>query len=506
MAAGLLLAPHIASAQLNVTFDCSQLGDLTADQVFVTFAGFSSTMTIGGESINFSDNTTSYNGMSYVTSQAYSLQQIESNKLTITSANSMVAYISYESSAGIALQQANPVNNVLTRYSTIEFSYSGSQGTPSTTGGIDMTNISQYGGSLKVETLANGNVQAYVSNGSTLTTGQMFCAMAAQSNYSPAAVIQNNGQFVRIIGGNVFTSKNPYPTFNDYLGNLYKVQGTNPILQNQIMNLAPNAAHGGQGAIGVTSLSSASSPFEPNTDYNIDYQFSAQIIQQQGNYGVTLTGSVYATPALGGDTITIPGLTVNIPADSSTNPNMTNFLYLNSITNPAISVTFNPAWQQLIDNFGADNTSATMQQKVTGDFGEAIAAGFVNSSTLVEPSGSDSKVQLGTLTTWDWFNTYNQYAYSLAQPTNDYYNTLSNITYLNSPGAYTQIGTGQIGNGQFSYGSVYGAPYDDRFGLNLITPDSTTDTLHVILLPDDDLTVPRQAFAHKDERKNYVIK
>ena len=270
-----------ARAQMDLTFDWSQLGGSytgsDGSDLFITFAGASSSMTIGGsinENIDFAGGTITYTGVdagTYATSKAYSLKDVMDNGLTITSASSIIAYLSYGGHDGISLQTGNPSNTVATRYSQFEYTYSGTRSGMDVGGGIDMTNISQYGGSLKVETRASSVVQAYVSNGNTLNTGDMFRAMAAASGNSPSAVIQSGGEYVRILGSNVFPDNNPYPTFNPYLNHL-----TPGDLTNKIKNLAPSADHGGQGAIGVTSVASPSSGsgITGNTTYNIDYEFT----------------------------------------------------------------------------------------------------------------------------------------------------------------------------------------------------------------------------------------
>ena len=47
--------------------------------------------------------------------------------------------------------------------------------------------------------------------------------------------------------------------------------------------------------------------------------------------------------------------------------------------------------------------------------------------------------------------------------------------------------SGGINGSSFSRGGVYGSPYDDRFGLNLISPDASTDEMRITLLADGNL-------------------
>ena len=69
-------------------------------------------------------------------------------------------------------------------------------------------------------------------------------------------------------------------------------------------------------------------------------------------------------------------------------------------------------------------------------------------------------------------------SYEPAQPANPYYSAYGNVVSANSGGL----------NGiTFSRGGIYGSPYDDRFGLNLISPNADTDEMRITLLADGDL-------------------
>ncbi|MFV0337081.1 MAG: PEP-CTERM sorting domain-containing protein [Chthoniobacterales bacterium] len=490
-----------ARASMDLTFDLSEFlvsgQPLTANDLYITFAGATSDMVYneggpGEESIDFSGSQINYGGTNYTTSKSYSIADINANGLKINSATSILAYISYGSKTGFEqLSSGNPafLDPSLTRFSQFEFSYSAG----GTGGGIDMTNISQYGGSLRVETLDAGNtVQSFISNGNNLSTGEMFQRLAIASGFASNAVYTQGGKYSRIIGSNVLATNNPYHRFNQYIQSL----GTgSPVLPNQIYNLKPGAAPGGAGSIGITSVASPGSGkgVVGNSTYNINYSYSANITQvlapgdnpefPDGTYQIELTGIVSAIPAAGGATIEYTGQTITIQADSPSQDYMTNFIYLQSIASGVNMA----GWADLIADFGAANVQAAIQEKIAGDFAQAIAAGFAGSATMVDKGGSS--VALGSLTTAEWFDLYNQYAYSIAQPINEeYYNPFANEIYLNSPGYNTQ--TTGIGDGNFDYGSVYGTPYDDRFSLNLITPNTDTTALNVVLLPDGNLRFP----------------
>lgn len=322
---GILLVLGLCDLQagMGLTFDWSQLGNptLDADNVYVTFAGQSSDMLIGGalnETINFNANAISYtiNGTptNFGTSKSYTLNQIISNGLTINTATSITAFISYGSRSGFGMLVAgqNPDfhSQSLGRYSQFEFTYADDG-----SGGINMTQISQFGAAIQIQTQnATHAVQAHIGNSANMSSGDMLRALAGASGGNPGAVYMNNGEYTRVIGSNVFTANNPYKPFNGYLEALDNV-GNGTALPNQIKNLAPGAPSGGQGAIGVKSTPGGSIRVTGNTTYNIDYEYSAQITRTanasvdfpHGTFSVLLTGNVHATPALGGSTITYTG-------------------------------------------------------------------------------------------------------------------------------------------------------------------------------------------------------
>jgi hypothetical protein len=80
---------------------------------------------------------------------------------------------------------------------------------------------------------------------------------------------------------------------------------------------------------------------------------------------------------------------------------------------------------------------------------------------------------LADLSSYEWWQNP-LLAYGPAQPANPYYSTYGNVVSAKSGG---------LNNGvKFSRGGVYGSPYDDRFGLNLIAPDQSTDEMRVTLI------------------------
>ncbi len=495
---------------MKVTFDMTGLNNpsLSASNVYITFAAASSDMVYGSgptqETINFASNNITYQGTSYGTSKAYSLKEIATNGLTLNSATSLVGFLSYGSASGIEKlakgSQPAFLDPATPRYSIFEISYDG------TGGGADITNISQFGGSIKMAFLAKSTVQKYVAN--TLDTTATFRALAAASGFSgttstPAVFLDSNGNFTRVIGTNLFPNgavQNPYPKYNAYLQSLFTTYGSSSIVK-ELTNLKPGQNPGGIGAAGFNSTSTAVH-VTPSSTYNLDYHFTAIVSQvttpnapadPNGTYSVELQGYVNATLA-GSDPSAIQSykytnLSISVAADDLVNNNlyMTNFIYLAATTGAGINVT-SSGWDALNNDFGEATVNGALLLKATGDFAEGMTCGFPGSTVK---STTSPTTNLGDLTSYEWWKNP-LLAYSVAQPSNSYYSIFGNAVYVNSAGE----------NGvAFSKGGVYGSPYDDRFDLNLIAPDANTTEMKITLLADGDLspkTASKVTGSHRD--------
>lgn len=482
---------------MKITFDMTALnnGNLSSSNVYITFAANASDMIYGSglsaETINFSGGNISIDGTSYGTSKAYSLEDIATNGLVLNSATSLVGFISYGSATGIEKlptgTQPNFLSSATPRYSIFEVSYNG------TNGGADITNISQYGGSITLAFLNGGSIQSQVGN--TLDTTSMFNALAGASGFSgststSAVYVDSNGLFIRVIGTNVFPNgaeQTPYPTYNAYLQALFTRYSSGSVVK-ELTNLAPGQNPGGTGAVGYQSTSAATN-VSPSTTYNLDYHFTAVVTQvtspdpaknnPNGTYSVELSGYVNATLA-GSDSGAVQSyrydnLSVTIAADDLTNGNlfMTNFIYQAATAGAGINVT-SSGWAALNNDFGAANVDAAFLQKAAGDFAEGMTCGFPGSNTS---STSSPGTNLDNLTSYEWWLNP-LLAYEPAQPADSYYSAYGNVVSAHSGG---------INGITFSRGGVYGSPYDDRFGLNLISPNAATDEMLITLLADGDL-------------------
>lgn len=509
LALGLLLSPVCAFGQMNLTFDASALGNpnLNGDNVFVTFAAEKAELVLnsGGtpQTITFDNKLINIGGTNFGTSDAYSLNTIASMGLQINYATSLSGFISYGSSAGIAKLAAGTQPLIFpggtgsptaeTRWSQFEVSYGNVPGIAGFQSGADLTNISQFGGALKMEIFQGATSQGFTGN--SLSTGQTMRNLHALSGFDPNAVVQNGGQYVRLIGPNVFPAsvsgmdvKNPYPKFNDYMKSLNtKFGDTGNAVPGGITNLAPGQSPGGMGAVGTTAAASgsgATANIVAGNTYDLDYHFGAKVVQvtapvgdNPGTYSVELTGFVNATGRNGAgntgtqETTTFTALSILVSADNTTSDFLTNFIYQQSLTGNGISTTL-LGWDDLNTLFSSAFVSAALQEKVAGDFSQGILTGLVDS------------VGAGNKSSYEWWTQESQNAYANAQSNPDFYSQWANEIYINSPGADTSAESGP-----FSFGSVYGSPFDDRFNSQLLSPNSNTTEMKITLLPDGDLSV-----------------
>lgn len=237
LAAMWCLSVSVAHAQINLTFDWSQLGNptLSGTNIYVVFSGKQADISIvgssGTESLQFgtfsgtSFNLTSvsgssvqvqtpgtwgssitYDGFVYSTSKAYALAALTSSTITINSGSSVKGFIVYGPSDSaplnaIALRPAlqggpSPFagsNNAMQfttpgsyasgtfaqnvtapRYAEFEFSYTSGTGGA---GYFDLTNIDQFGGALRMSLLSSSGTQQ--SSWNVQHAGDQFRGLAA---------------------------------------------------------------------------------------------------------------------------------------------------------------------------------------------------------------------------------------------------------------------------------------------------------------------------------------
>jgi hypothetical protein len=488
----------------------------------------------------------SYDGFVYSTSKAYALATLASSTVTINSGSSVKGFIVYGPSNSPALNsialrpvlQGGPspfagsnnamefstpgsyaagtfVQNVTApRYSEFEFSYTSGTGGA---GYFDLTNIDQFGGALRMSLLSNSGTQQ--SSWNVQNAGDQFRGLAALTatqtwaggtNTYPNGTWQSNplittgtagtGEFVRVIGPSKFPNgappadtvagNTPYGTFNNYLSLLASgsLQATGTL-----MNLAPGAQPGGQGAIGGFAGSGAfSGAGRANANYFFTPSFTAVNNGTNGTtYSVTLSGSAVFVPTSGTAIAASYPLQIVIGADQTTAnpPNnpllMTNFINqvpgigqgVYSWTDGGIiSLTLSGTeWQQM-DADWAGAAGSTIAQKAYGDFAQGMLAGLVGNPTIV------SGTAVGAMTSYEWWQ----------NPALAYSGTSGNMSAW---GAYVwnnSLVTRPGGSGTFSgtsVGGVYGSVYDDRWSRNTLNSDVNTTTLQITLLPDGDLSV-----------------
>lgn len=224
-----------ARADIALTFDASQLANPAFDtsNLFVTFqSGADATMTVNGTSLTFAGGVVSSNNIitgtsGNITSASFSFDDIiNGSGISISSATALTGFISYGSSAEFANQSSAPgaFNVPTTRYSNFEITTTG-------TAGANLTNIVQFGGALRMDTLDSGgtslgHIQNFRADATgPQTTGALMAQLAAINGNTSASVITSGGQYVRVIGPSAFNPANtataqPYRSFNTYLTNL----------------------------------------------------------------------------------------------------------------------------------------------------------------------------------------------------------------------------------------------------------------------------------------------
>ncbi len=540
-----LYAPAKATpSEFPITFDASALTDASTDEIFVCFQAKSAQVTVGTETVTISGNyiTSVSDGgtpkpsdpmIGKFTSKGYSLSTIASEGFTVVYADSLIAYITYGSADGVELQTAAPSQfTTPTRFSQFEISFGNVPGEPGFQSGADLTNISQFGGSLKMELLdTNSSVLSYASN--SQDTATMFTDLAATTtdasystliNFVPAFGGNSSyTEYVRIIGPNSYPSSIqglaytgfPYADFNAYLKTLLtnnKSAGDPKVSTNVVpgflKNLKPGVDHGQSGAVGLkaegtgTSLSgktadgkkSETLDITQGDTYNFDYQFDASIVEVEapsgdsnGTYAVQLRGALFISDAT--DTLRLDDLEISIEADSAAAPYMTQFLYLQTMgkysdytdgKNAALGISYNSKWKDVMTVMGESNMFQNILERIGGDFSEGILSGLVGSSTQVNVDGT--MTDISALSSYQWFQEQllTDKAYSIAQTSTPYYSQWGNVIYKHAPGK--DVGTAA---GSFNYGSVYGSPYDDRFDTVLLSPGlNGAVSMNIVLLSD----------------------
>jgi len=501
---------------LTLKFDMSDLGgSLTARDVFVTFVAKNASMRILGtdDTINFSDKL--YQDGLSATSRAHSLEELSSG-VDIVSADSAIAYISYGGHEDISLRpfsdgEPSPARDA-PRWSNFEFTYN-IEGDGH--GGADLTNISQFGGSLRLEALGTREPEGkevllgYVQN--DLDTTPMFRKFAELSNHFAdflltTSTTNGNGavvrRFKRVIGANTYpqslegrTVQTPYGDYNDYLAALHARQNDPDENQRKLLtnltNLSQPEDRVGDGAVQIDATDTTRRVTMDAT-YQLGYQFKdVEIIRTntasgaRDTFAVKLTGWVnYQEVApVQGEIQVYENLSITLNADQpaptpDSEPKlfMTNFLNRQSIVNipDFISVEMS-GWEDAIEDFGPEQVHDVLQSKIANDFSQGILAGFVGNTRVVDGR------RILDRTSKEWFKDLAEEAYG-AHPLGDgFYSAYGEVVHQHSsrPNA----------DGEPIRGGVYGTPFDDRFDGVLVALTPHVTTLLVKLRPDGDLRV-----------------
>lgn len=464
LAAGFLLAAALpARAQFVLNFTDNDTANFAPADVFVTFQG-GIVGSLGSESITYGTSVVNNATVTDTTSQSFSLQDImNAGGFNITSATSTQVYVSYGSDSGFANQTAapSPFTEPTTRYDNIELTTNGTT-TGGGGGGGDITDIVQFGGSVKIDDYT-GSPGSYTLAGTVQNTAPTNTILNALVNtttlgLSSPAVITNNGTVVRVIGPDAYpasqagmTVTNPFGNFTGYLTNLHTI-GSNSTLSNNF---------GGDGAVGFNAMGPTYST-EGNATYDATYTFSGSV---DSSGDIVMNGSViFVGAANSTGNYTFSNLSITIPA-----ANTTQSIYQEIISNGMYSGN----WAGLDSFFLPGNTSGVastaIQLKVAGDFEEGILTGFAGSTTYGNLSSA-----------YWWANATNAFTYGPqpAQP--------SNSTYFGAYGSVIAGNSTSNISGNLTPFGAYGNPYDDRFGVTLLNADAMWN----VTVLDDDAPVP----------------
>ncbi|MGA2052503.1 MAG: hypothetical protein ABSH19_04245, partial [Opitutales bacterium] len=130
--------------------------------------------------------------------------------------------------------------------------------------------------------------------------------------------------------------------------------------------------------------------------------------------------------------------------------------------------------------------NSTFNLKVSGDFMEGLATGFVGSNASISgtPIANMSSAQ------W-WGNATSAYTNGAQPSGSGYYNPYGVVNFADSANTTYNISTGAV-TGNIVGGVIYTSPYDDRFASNLMSFNHG-DIVDITALSDGDMSVPEPA-------------
>ena len=511
LATGLLLAAalpaHASNFTLDFTDDSGGTAGVDASNTWVVLTGgaWTGNLGISGPAINV------YNGTN---NAAYSIAAINAaGGFNVTDIAAGRAYVFYGNNSltnfenTTAVQPAAGTSGI--RYSFTEWNYSGSgSATP------DISEIDQFGGSLRLDAYAY-NGTGYALSGSTYntlaTSGDAMRALLSSTGFTTtsSAVVTSGGNIISFVGpagGNSSIESAAYvpnanTNFTTYLTHLNAINSNSWI--------SNNLAGQEHGLNNVTYNSGNNTYFVSNTEHWLStYSFNATV-DAGGNIimngSVTLTG---ASAGTSGNIIVYNGLYMTVPAGS----NLTTMIYSGTVTLPGTNnspisfgntstsnITVNgvasgnaATWDglntyanagyanmtltaaqlsQINGNFGAYSLIA---QLVFGDYSEGLNTGIVGNTTFASQSSGQ----------W-WSSPTNAYA-NLTIGNSGNYNAFGAVNFANSANTTYNISTGAV-TGNVVGGAIYTGPYDDRFSSNLVYVPSLGEA-DVVLLPDGNMS------------------
>lgn len=500
-AAALLLAALPARAdsgfQLDFVNDNSAIPGLDNNSTYITFInGVNGTLGTGMNATPIYVDT----GNNALMSQSYSLADIANagGFYFSDSAQATDFFITYGANATIfsnSTARPDPASTSTPRYSLVELAG----------GGGDLTDIDQFGGSLRVDDY-NYSVSTTTPVKSTYNnqdTGTTFTKIYDAIGANSSAVVTSGGQFVRIIGPSKVSSNfsTAYPSYDSYLTSL-NTGNVVTSLQNNYGN------DNGTGMNNVNYTNSGANFTVGNQTWIAHYNFNATV-DNSGNINfngsVTMTGAANAT----GGNIVLSGLYITMPKDANLDPalyamNPSSTTVFGNLANSTLTINGTPSgtatWDYL-NNFtilGVGNTvynttteinannmgNTAVNLKVVGDLEEGLATGFVGSMGNVGNIMGFGNGTYGNLSSAQWWYLANEAYLNGAQSGNSTFFNLYGLALFGNSNTTIFDGTNST---VLSGGAVYSSPYDDRFGSALLSAD---DKWTVTILSAGNLAVP----------------
>lgn len=423
----------LADSDVYITFQNPALGS----------TGFNVTYGAAQTAVPFAAKTN-------IMSTSLSLQDIGAGGFTVTTASSVVVFVSYgaplASTTSVPSYIGSGGTDYLTQFQPFELTRTGGSGDQG-----NLTNINYFTAPIGISSYNGGPSGTLLqSKGYSQTAAQIGALLGPLSGNSSSAVISasSGGSVIRYIGPSSYgpADTNPYASFATYLQAINQAGQSTSISNHNAFN-QPAAAGPG------------------STNYDFTLNLTATVGTDNS---INLTGSITTTitpygaaPSAGPS---FDDCTVTIAAQDTNALNFT--IYGQAISG---ATTFGSGWTQLgayMTQVGLSSQGAlaTTQNLAIGEITTGLLGGFVNSATV--PAGQTSTI--ANLPSSTWWTLNPSIAFSQIQSNSAYYDQYAGVIYSAS------------GN------QAYSIPYSDRLGtgplINSVQYNNTSVDTWVVTL------------------------